>query len=111
LPSSKLGPFKRCAKVSWQTLDGSTAPPSASKSRLHSFVTNDLEVDGVPSHAKAEKSFCNTGTLRGHRNNLYNYGRTGLATSEITETYKTKMESDGFCGICTEEPHQQMVSQ
>lgn len=49
--------------------------------------TNDLlEVDGVPSHAKAEKSFCNTGTLRGHRNNLYNYGRTGLATSEITES-------------------------
>ena len=72
------------------------SPSQCSKSRLHSFVTNDLEVDGVPSHAKAEKSFCNTGTLRGHRNNLYNYGRTGLATSEITETYKTKMESDGL---------------
>ena len=72
------------------------APPSSRKSSLHGYITNKLlQGDRIPEHARPKQSFCNTGTLRGHRNNLYNFGRTGLASSEITETYKVKQESDG----------------
>ena len=72
------------------------APPSARKSSLHQFLTSELlGGDAIPAHAQASQSFCGTGTLRGHRNNLFNFGRTGLSSSEVTETYKTKSESDG----------------
>ena len=72
------------------------APPSSRKSSLHGYITNKLlQGDRIPQHASPKQSFCNTGTLRGHRNNLYNFGRTGLASSEVTETYKVKQESDG----------------
>ena len=72
------------------------APPSCRKTSLHQFLTDDLlGVSGIPKYAKAKEAFRNSGTLRGHRNNLYNFGRTGLATSEVTGTYRTSKSGDG----------------
>ena len=73
------------------------APPSCRKTSLHQFLTDDLlGVPGIPKYAQAKEAFSNSGTLRGHRNNLYNFSRTGLATSEVTETYRTSKSGDGI---------------
>ena len=72
------------------------APASCRKSSLHGYITGKLlQSDSTPEHARPKQCFSNAGTLRGHRNNLWNFGRTGLASSEITETYKVRNEGDG----------------
>lgn len=65
------------------------APPSCNQLPCTSFSDDLLGVPGIRRYAS------NNGTLRGHRNNLWNFKRTGLAPSEVTETYKTSKSGDG----------------
>ena len=49
---------------------------------------------GVPDVVRHGTCTAVDGTLRGHRNNLYNYGRSGLSTDEISSAYKTSQSED-----------------
>ena len=63
------------------------APPSNGKSSLLRFILKFLLPEG--DVGEAMRCQVASGTTRGHRNNFYNYRRSGLATAEITEAYKT----------------------
>ena len=66
---------------------GSQAPRR--KSSMQKWMLDLLECDELPDGLRSGKCLTSDGTLRGHRNNLFHYKRSGLFTSEISETYKT----------------------
>jgi hypothetical protein len=65
------------------------APPSNGKSSLLKWITKYLLDFDFGDLDAGMKCMVASGTVRGHRNNLYAHRRSGLASSEVTETYKT----------------------
>ena len=72
------------------------APPSMRKSSAHKFITKTLLSGGrVRKILKEGSCLSETGTIKGHRTNLYNYRRSGIATDECSCAYKTKDTEEG----------------
>lgn len=70
------------------------APPSMRKSSMLSYLQKLLDSEDIPEILREWRACCGDGTLRGHKNNLYNYSRSGLVNSEVSTAYKTSMSDD-----------------
>jgi hypothetical protein len=70
-------------------------PPSYRKSSEHKFIVRrSVDVENAPDEIRQGLCQVREGTLRGHRTNLYNYSRSGIATDEASTTYKTRQTED-----------------
>ena len=68
---------------------------SQRKSSLLEWVMKFLENPELPEGLRGCACMTNEGTARGHRNNFYNFNRSGLFTSEVSEVYKTSFTDPG----------------
>ncbi|CAJ1410204.1 unnamed protein product [Effrenium voratum] len=60
------------------------------KSSMHKWLLQELlDIDTLPHGVKGSAAIATDATIKGHRNNLYNYRRSGLSSTELSETYKT----------------------
>ncbi|CAJ1375581.1 unnamed protein product [Effrenium voratum] len=60
------------------------------KSSMHKWLLQELlDIDTLPHGVKGSAAIATDATMKGHRNNLYNYRRSGLSSTELSETYKT----------------------
>ena len=55
------------------------------------FLEDLLGATGLPEGVKDSCCIATDGTIKGHRNNLWNYKRSGLSSTEISECYKTSL--------------------
>ena len=60
------------------------------KSSMHKWLLQELlDIDTLPHGVKGSAAIATDATIKGHRNNLYSYRRSGLSSTELSETYKT----------------------
>ena len=62
---------------------------SRRKSSMLHWIIFLLNEEALPQGLRDGMCMAADGTIRGHRNNFFNYRRSGLLTSEISECYKT----------------------
>ena len=63
------------------------------KSSMQAWLLQELLADGnLPDGVKQSGCICTDGTVRGHRNNLWNFRRSGLSS----ECYKTSLTDPGI---------------
>ena len=71
------------------------AAPSFRKSSLFRFVSTSMfDNDYAPDELRHGLCTCADGSIKGHRTNLHNYARSGLATDEVSSAYKTHFSED-----------------
>ena len=60
------------------------------------FVQELLDVPSLPAGLRASACIATDATSKGHRNNLWNFRRSGLSTTELSECYKTSYTDAGI---------------